>query len=112
MIVKRTLLFAMALVFVVMSFGCNDPPDPGFRVSTYITRVNPISGLPETVGHQHVDVIGDLVVRYPGWRGTRNFFSGNSGSNAYVDADDAIAPATWDLTELSGRVRGKQFRKT
>lgn len=108
MVMKKTLLFAMAVALAVMCVGCNGgPPDPGFRVSTYLQRVNPITGLPETIAHQNVDLIGDLVVRYPGNRGTRDFFSGNTGSNAYVDADDAIAPAAWDLTELSGPCQGQ-----
>lgn len=103
---KKCLLFTFSLLLVVGGFGCNNPPNPGFRVSTRLEFIDPITGLPTNVAHQNINVSGEVIERSPDATGRFNDFSGNSGSNAYIDADDRVAPAIWLLFETSGQCAG------
>ncbi len=104
---KKTLRLASALLVVIGCFGCDNPPNPGFRISTYIEVINPITGFPEDVPHRNVGVRGDLLERSPDATGIYDDFSGNTGANAYFDAEDRVAPGDWIVIETSGPCSGK-----
>lgn len=95
---KKKLLHFTAVLLLAVCFGCDDPPpNPGFRVSTFIERLNPITIRPEEIPYYGVSISGDLVRRSPDATGSRVEFSGNSGNNGYVDAADRVAPGVWNI---------------
>lgn len=99
---NRSLLFVAAIFLVFTSYGCNNIPDPGFRVETWITQINRF-GIPERMRHQYVSVSGVLYERGQGATGDNEaFLNEGSGSDAYVDVDDGVAPAIWNFIEDNG----------
>ncbi|HEX8473063.1 MAG TPA: hypothetical protein VF666_03455 [Pyrinomonadaceae bacterium] len=106
---KKYLLLIVALFITGMGTACQSgPPDPGFRVSTYRTTLDPITGLPVTFSHTNILLSGawDRDIGTP--RGSLTvFLSRNTGSSGYVNVDNGRAPAVWELTEDSGACAGQ-----
>jgi hypothetical protein len=96
---KIKILFLMLMVVTVMAACASDPPKPGFRVSTTITRLN-VFFFPETIAYTNAGVFGNLVGGLPSLgpvTGNVGAFIGNTGSTAYYDVNGGVAPAAWVL---------------
>lgn len=98
----KTLLLAAVVWSACFLMGCaSGPPNPGFRVETYIQNDEGIFDDPR----RGIDL--DIRRRYEPTTGTIDgFLNRRTNSAAYFDADNGIAPADWFVKETDGACQG------
>ena len=109
---KRKQILAVVFVFAFLVAACvPSPPNPGFRVTTTITRLN-FFFFPETALYPHVGIFGTFVGSSPLLgipTGTITAFMGNTGSGAYFDVNGGKAPAAWNMGMSNGFCAGQSI---
>ncbi|MDQ3803345.1 MAG: hypothetical protein M3416_05765 [Acidobacteriota bacterium] len=98
----KTLLLAAAVWSACFLAGCaSGPPNPGFRVETFIQNDEGIFDDPR----RGIDL--DIRRRYEPTTGTIDgFLNRRTNSAAYFDAENGIAPADWFVKETDGACQG------